>query len=196
MTRPIPLVLLALVTAAGCVAAPISSEGAAAPSARTGVVAHESSEPKPSEPTARKSEPLNPAQCERVVIETPRGPLPVAVEIAATPAARKRGLMGRQVLPAGTGMLFVFDEMAVQTFWMRNTPLSLDMIFISGPPTGQGARIVGIVHEAVPRSHEIRSVEAKSRFVLEVPGGWSRAQGLSRGMAVRFEAREAPESAP
>ena len=51
-------------------------------------------------------------------------------------------------------MLFVFDDMAVQTFWMRNTPLSLDMIFISGPATGVGAQIVGIVHEAEPRSHD------------------------------------------
>ena len=158
----------------GCVAAPLSSETP--------------SNPPTAAPVSKEaSEAPSPRDCQRVSIDTPSGPLRVAVEVAATPEARRRGLMGRQSLEQGRGMLFVFDKVAVQTFWMRNTPISLDMIFISGEPSGAGAAIVGIVHEAEPRSHEIRSVDTPSRFVLEVPGGWSKAKGLHAGMKVHFE---------
>lgn len=190
MKRASLLTLCALTSALGaCVAGPISNEASSSQ-------APPSSSASPEGGVAPAALVPQPAACERVVIETAQGPLSVAVEIAATPAARRRGLMGRQELPSGTGMLFVFDEMAVQTFWMRNTPLSLDMIFISGPATGVGAQIVGIVHEAEPRSHEIRSVEAPSRFVLEVPGGWSKANGVSSGMPVTFQRGRAAKRSP
>jgi hypothetical protein len=96
--------------------------------------------------------------------------------------------MGREVLAAGSGMLFVFDTLEVQTFWMRNTLIPLDMIFIAGEPAGKGARVVGIVHEATPHSTQIRSVDQASRFVVEVPGGWAAAQGIAPGVVVRFGA--------
>jgi uncharacterized membrane protein (UPF0127 family) len=106
----------------------------------------------------------------------------VQVEVAATPEARTRGLMWRKDLPQGQGMLFVFPQEEVHAFWMVNTLIPLDMVFIDA----QG-RIVGIVERAPPHSMTARSVDRPSRSVLEVPGGWAQAAGLRPGGRVRFE---------
>ncbi len=66
---------------------------------------------------------------DRVVIETAKGPRAFRVEVAATPAARSRGLMGRHDLDADQGMLFLYDAPQPALFWMKDTPLALDMIF-------------------------------------------------------------------
>ncbi|PTL80686.1 hypothetical protein DAT35_27595 [Vitiosangium sp. GDMCC 1.1324] len=109
----------------------------------------------------------------------------VEVEVAATPESRTRGLMWRTELPAGQGMLFIFPEDEVQSFWMRNTLIPLDMIFINS-----ARRIVGIVERAEPRTRTPRSVGEPGRYVLEVPGGWSREVGLASGGTVRFQGLE------
>lgn len=106
----------------------------------------------------------------------------VEVEIAATADSRQRGMMWRTALPEGKGMLFLFPHEQVQGFWMRNTLISLDMIFITSD-----LRVAGIVSRAVPRSFESRSVGAPSQYVLEVPGGWTEKVGIRKGSAVRFE---------
>ena len=128
-----------------------------------------------------------PTQADRVIFETAAGPRAVRVEVVASRAARAKGLMGRETLAAGFGMLFVFERLEVQTFWMRNTLISLDMIFIAGEPSGGHARVVGVVHEAAPHSTQIRSVERASRFVVEVPGGWAASHGITAGVEVRFD---------
>jgi uncharacterized protein len=106
----------------------------------------------------------------------------VEVEVAATPEARTRGLMWRTELAAGKGMLFLFPEEEVQSFWMRNTLIPLDMIFINSQ-----MRVAGIVERAEPRSLASRSVGAPSQYVLEVPGGWSQSVGVTKGSTVEFE---------
>ena len=119
----------------------------------------------------------------RVVVETRAGARhPVAVELARTDAERARGLMWRTSLAPDAGMLFLFDESEVHSFWMQNTLIPLDMIFID-----DGGRIVGIVARAAPQTTTGRSVDAPSRYVLEVNGGWAEAHGLSAGDHVRFE---------
>jgi uncharacterized membrane protein (UPF0127 family) len=119
----------------------------------------------------------------RVVVETAAGGRhAVAVEIARTDAERARGLMHRTSLPDDAGMLFLFDETAEHGFWMMNTLIPLDMIFID-----EDGRIVGVVERAEPRSTESRSVGAPSRYVLEVNGGWTGARGVKAGDRVRFE---------
>jgi uncharacterized membrane protein (UPF0127 family) len=119
----------------------------------------------------------------RVVVETAAGARHVvAVEVARTDAERSRGLMHRTSLPEDRGMLFVFDETEEHAFWMKNTLLPLDMIFLDDE-----GRIVGIVERAEPRSLAQRSVGAPSRYVLEVIGGWARARGVAPGDRVRFE---------
>ncbi len=119
----------------------------------------------------------------RVVVSTQSGAeLAFQVEVADTPAKRVLGLQYRNELGNDQGMLFLFPSPAAQSFWMKNTPISLDIIFIGGD-----LRIVGIVHEAAPFSTASLSVSAPSQFVLEVKGGLSRQKGIEVGNPVRFE---------
>ncbi len=119
----------------------------------------------------------------RVVIETAGGArLPVQVELARTEAERERGLMWRTTLAPDAGMLFLFDGSDRHVFWMKNTPLPLDMIFID-----DDGRIVGIVERAEPETTSARDPGVDSRYVLEVNGGWAAAHGVARGDRVRFE---------
>jgi uncharacterized membrane protein (UPF0127 family) len=119
----------------------------------------------------------------RVVISTKGGKeLTVRVEVADTPAKRELGLQYRRELDEDQGMLFLFPTERVQSFWMKNTPLSLDIIFI-----GSHRRIVGIIHQAIPFSTASLSVTTPSQFVLEIKGGLSRLRGIEVGDAVRFE---------
>jgi hypothetical protein len=115
----------------------------------------------------------------------------VEVEVAATPESRARGLMWREELPAGQGMLFVFAEEEVQSFWMRNTLIPLDMLFIDSE-----GRIVGIVERAQPRTLTGRSVGVPGRYVLEVPGGWCQSKGIATGDTVELEGLEGLEVIP
>lgn len=117
-----------------------------------------------------------------VVISTKGGELTLRVEVADTPAKREMGLQYRRDLDDDQGMLFLFPSDGPRAFWMKNTPLYLDMIFI-----GSHSRIVGIIHQAVPFSTETLSVPAPSQFVLEIKGGLSRGRGIEVGDRVRFE---------
>lgn len=119
----------------------------------------------------------------RVVISTQAGrEVAIEVEIADTPAKREMGLQYRRDLAEDHGMLFIFPAETELSFWMKNTPISLDLIFIS-----QTRTIVGIVADAVPFSTDSLSVSSPSRFVLEINGGLSRRHGIKPGDMVRFE---------
>jgi uncharacterized membrane protein (UPF0127 family) len=102
----------------------------------------------------------------------------VPVEIAATPEARNRGLMYRNQLP---GMLFVFPRSDNHRFWMKNTPLRLDMIFI-----GEDLRVVGLVESAVPFSTNPLAVDKPSKYVLEVNGGFVARHDIRVGDQVEL----------
>ena len=106
----------------------------------------------------------------------------VEVEIAATHDARTRGLMWRRALEDGKGMLFIFKEQQPLMFWMKNTLIPLDMIFID-----KDLKIVGAVENAEPRTFNSRGVGAPSMFVLEVPGGWVAKKGLKAGSAITLD---------
>jgi uncharacterized protein len=124
-----------------------------------------------------------PAAAARVVVETAAGARhPVRVELARTEAEHTRGLMWRERLDPDAGMLFLFEESEPRGFWMKNTLIPLDMLFI-----GDDGRIVGIVERAAPLSTTLREVGAPSRYVLEVNGGWCAARGVRAGDRVRFE---------
>lgn len=118
----------------------------------------------------------------RVHIATPRGEVPVRVEVVSTPPAIQRGLMYRQHLPLDAGMLFLMGDEIEHTFYMRNTLIPLDMIFIARDLT-----IAGIVENAEPRTETLRSVGKPSLYVLEVNGGWTRSHQVVPGAKVRFE---------
>lgn len=106
----------------------------------------------------------------------------VEVEVAHTPDSRERGLMWRESLNEGEGMLFLFPLEGVQSFWMRNTFIPLDILFIN-----EAMEVVGISENAEPLTHTGRSVGRPSRYVLEVPAGWSRAKGIRAGSKARFD---------
>ena len=98
------------------------------------------------------------------------------VEIADTDAARERGLMYRKELPPGRGMLFDFHREQQVGFWMRNTLIPLDMIFIDGR-----GRIVSIAQNAKPLSEDVIMSGGPVRAVLEVIGGTARRLGIAPG---------------
>jgi uncharacterized membrane protein (UPF0127 family) len=96
--------------------------------------------------------------------------------------------MYRNHLDPSTGMLFVFDRDGPLTFWMKNTLIPLDMIFID-----RDKRIVGIVDNAAPETETPRRVQGQSRYVLEVIGGLSRRLGVEPGSLVEFQGLPANE---
>ncbi len=115
------------------------------------------------------------------VIRASRETVTVHVEIADTPDKRATGLMYRRALAPEAGMLFLFPQASPQKFWMKNTVLPLDMIFIS--PTG---KIVGIVNDAKPFTTNPLGVDEPSQYVLEVNAGFAAKHGLSVGDQVEF----------
>jgi len=115
------------------------------------------------------------------VIRGPGAAVEVSLEVAATPAERERGLMYRTSLAEGRGMLFVFDADGNQSFWMKNTLIPLDLLFIARDGT-----VVGIHANATPLSTANIAVGKPSRYVLEVPGGWAARHGISAGARVEF----------
>ena len=107
---------------------------------------------------------------------------PVDVEVAATNPTRTRGLMWRTSLDDGTGMLFIFSDEQMLSFWMRNTLISLDMLFID-----KDLNVVGIVENAAPQTLDSRGVGKSALFVLEVPAGYCKRMGVVAGSKVVLE---------
>jgi len=102
--------------------------------------------------------------------------VPIRVEVAATPAARRVGLMFRKHLDDDAGMLFVMPQRTVHVFWMKNTYVPLDMIFVDEDGT-----VAGIVQDAKPLTLEGRKVDRPSRYVIEVNAGLTARIGLQAG---------------
>ncbi|MFA6004325.1 MAG: DUF192 domain-containing protein [Elusimicrobiota bacterium] len=113
----------------------------------------------------------------------------ISADVADTPAGRQRGLMFRKTLAPDYGMLFVFPFEADMSFWMKNTWVSLDIVFI-----GRDKRITR-VHERVRPSTDKTTDEAVARvhglaqYVLELPAGAARRYKLRAGQGVEFSAR-------
>lgn len=116
-----------------------------------------------------------------VTLVTTQGNIVVTAEIADTAAKRTQGLMNRHELAENSGMLFVFDSEDVQSFWMKDTYISLDMIFISA-----NQQIVFIERNTTPLSETTISPTTPAQYVLEVNAGFSDAHGVSVGNTVQF----------
>lgn len=127
--------------------------------------------------------PLKPAKLQHtpVVFSTSAGEVTVDAEVVISLADQQRGLMFREQLGEFEGMLFVYHTDVVRSFWMKDTLIPLDMIFIDGD-----RRVVGIVESAEPKTVRSRSVPFASRYVLEVNGGWSKSHGVGPGTRVSF----------
>jgi len=118
---------------------------------------------------------------ETLVIETRTGRHKIAVEVAETEQAKALGLMFRTEVPAGTGMLFPYNRAQEITMWMRNTYVSLDMIFIKGDGT-----VHHIVENAEPMSEDVISSNGRVTTVLELAAGQARRYGIRPGDRVEF----------
>lgn len=109
-------------------------------------------------------------------------PVRVAVEVVREWPEIERGLKFRRHLPADSGMLFLMGEEDIHSFWMRDTYIPLDMLFI-----GRDMRVAGIVANTEPRTDTSRVIAIPSLYVLEVNAGWAQAHGVTDGTRVQFE---------
>lgn len=117
---------------------------------------------------------------EKLTLETSDGSKTLDVEVARDPAARERGLMYRRHLPENRGMLFDFDHEQTVLMWMKNTYISLDMIFI-----GRDGKVTHIETDTEPLSEAIISSQGPAFAVLEVNAGVAKKLGLKPGDMVR-----------
>jgi hypothetical protein len=117
-----------------------------------------------------------------LVIETATGPRRFDVELALTAAQQEQGLMFRAKLAPDAGMLFDFGDTAPRGFWMKNTLIPLDMLFI-----GADGRIVDIHERAVPLSEAVILSAVPARAVLELNGGTVTRLGIKVGDLVSYK---------
>jgi uncharacterized protein len=102
-------------------------------------------------------------------------------EVAATDQESERGLMYRMNMPENHGMLFNLHVTKDHEFWMHNTCIPLDMMYID-----ENGRIVGVLENVPVLNDDPRSVGCPSRWVLEVNAGWSRRHGVKAGDKIRL----------
>ncbi|MGA0607227.1 DUF192 domain-containing protein [Phenylobacterium sp. VNQ135] len=131
----------------------------------------------------------NPANCkgqpelkplQPLTVTTPKGAFKFSVELADSPREREYGLMCRKALAADRGMLFAFARADYQAFWMRNTLIPLDIIYI-----GSDGRVVSVVRNAQPLNEAPLPSAAPAQFVLELAAGRAAQIGLLPGDRVQ-----------
>src|SRR6185312_9981170 len=108
----------------------------------------------------------------------------IGVEIAADDASREHGLMDRTSMPADHGMLFVFPDSAVRTFWMKDTLIPLDMVFLDADGT-----VVTLLADVPPCKADpcqLYPSNTPARYVLELNAGAVAQLGLREGDAATF----------
>jgi len=118
-----------------------------------------------------------------VVIQTKDQKIRIGIEIAKTLEEKMKGLMGREQLKEGNGMLFTYDEPLKPSFWMKNTLIPLDMIFIDT----QG--VIQFIAQNVQPCKDQNPCPTTTppvfvQYVLEVPGGYTKKQGIGEGDGV------------
>ncbi|MGC4089727.1 MAG: DUF192 domain-containing protein [Polyangiaceae bacterium] len=106
----------------------------------------------------------------------------IEVEVARSPEAHEHGLMFRAELPESRGMLFEWEAESQRVFWMHNTCLPLDMLFIAKDGT-----VAGILEQVPVLNDDPRSVPCPAAYVLEVNAGWCRRHGVTAGMRASLE---------
>jgi uncharacterized membrane protein (UPF0127 family) len=127
-----------------------------------------------------------------IVVHAPKADL--TLEIAQTEAQREQGLMNRHVVLPHTGMLFVFERDESVDFWMKDTLVPLDMIFIAADGTVRHVfSNVPIVAPALPDA-QIPREGAQAKYVIELASGEASTDGIAAG--VKLDLRGAPLPQP
>lgn len=120
---------------------------------------------------------------EPLTLKTSKGSFAFQVEIADSPNEREYGLMCRRSLAADHGMLFIFSRAEPQMFWMRNTLIPLDIVYI-----GADGRVVSISRSVQPLDESGAPSAGPAKYVLEIPGGRAAQIGLLPGDRVLHRA--------
>ena len=105
----------------------------------------------------------------------------MTVELAKNDQERTRGLMFRRELAPSSGMLFLFEAPEIRRFWMRNTLIPLDMIFLN-----ERKIVVGIEENTIPHDETSRGPDQPAQYVVEVAGGEARKHGITVGSRAEF----------
>ncbi len=155
--------ILALTTAFGCTPA----QGGDTPASQ-----REAPAQTPSDRTPTPTAPTRPEPGRAWVIF---GADTVAAEVAGTPDQRSEGLMYRQEVPDGTGMLFIFEDNQVRSFWMQNTYVALDIAFLDA------SFAVVDIQQMEPLTTDPHESAAPAMFALEVRRGWFAERGIAVG---------------
>ena len=106
----------------------------------------------------------------------------ISVEVADTPQEQERGLMHRAHLGDDEGMLFVFRDDATRYFWMKDTPIPLDMVFVNGD-----GRVVDINYNATPNTEDVYASKEACRYVIEVNGGFCNKHSIRVGDLAKID---------
>ncbi|NBC18289.1 MAG: DUF192 domain-containing protein [Bacteroidetes bacterium] len=138
------------------------------------------------EPVAMRTIPFEPEGVLAFVGPDGRVIRQIAIEIAETDSARARGMMDRRSLTSRQGMLFTFPDAAPRSFWMANTPVPLDIIFVDAD-----SQVVNIAERTTPLSRERVESTGPAQYVVEVRAGFSDRFGLTDSTRVRW--RRLPE---
>ena len=115
-------------------------------------------------------------------------PIAFSVKLAVTPTQHAFGLMFSPPLPAKSGMLFVFEDMKPRTFWMKNTPIALDMLFFDDK-----GQLVNAIENVPPQTLESRRSAAPARYVLELKGGSVARHGIKSAARLLLPAGLQPD---
>ena len=132
-----------------------------------------------SQPAVAATCPNSGLRAAKVAFETAKGRFTYRVEVAATPDEQACGMMFREKMPRDTGMSFPMTPPRDTGFWMENTPLALDLIFVS--PTG---RVLN-VRRGLPYSREVLTSKGVTAEVIELVAGEAARIGLKPGDRVR-----------
>jgi len=131
----------------------------------------------PPDPTGNLKLPLG-----KVTFTDAPGAPQVDVELARDDESRERGLMFRTSMAEGRGMLFSWNDERVRNFWMHNTCIPLDMLYVTKDGT-----IAGILEQVPTLNDAPRGIPCPVAHVLELNAGWARAHGVAPGMKLRIE---------
>ncbi|MGO4854545.1 DUF192 domain-containing protein [Phaeovulum sp. W22_SRMD_FR3] len=118
-------------------------------------------------------------QSDQAVFATAAGGARFTIEIADTEAERAQGLMNRPAMPRSAGMLFIYPKPQPVAFWMKNTLIPLDMIFMDA-----GGTVVSVAARARPHDETPIPGGEAIQYVLEINGGLAQALGIVPGVSM------------
>jgi len=196
--KPYALLLVGVVLLGGCLGGVTVGDGGQGGTATEETTTEPATEETTTEPATEETTTL-PATTDadenltaRFVVEDAPN-VAVSLLVADDPDERRQGLMYRQSLPHRTGMVFVYDDAAPRTFWMKNTYVPLDIIFVA--PNGT---VLNVEHaQAQPHAPDSAvdrySSDADAMYVVELRRGFANRTGVSQGTELAFNGT-APEA--